>query len=80
MAKQIDSAMQGLVNERYQYTRKLLGGHLDKLHKLAALLLEHESVDAQRIREELGLTPEQLQLPASTAAAAFSPTSRSPGV
>jgi len=80
MAKQIDEAMQSLVNERYEYTRKLLSGHLDQLHRLAALLLENESVDAVRIRQELGLTPAQLPEPAApAAAAAFSATSRTPG-
>src|SRR5262249_2853384 len=54
MAQQIDVAMQDIVNERYQFTRQLLTANLDKLHKLAALLLEHESVDAERIRNELG--------------------------
>ncbi len=77
MAKQIDSAMQSIVNERYQFTRKLLAEHLDALHKLASLLLEHESVDAEQIRQELDLTPEQLQLPTGQAAAAFA-TSRTP--
>ncbi|HLG72478.1 MAG TPA: AAA family ATPase, partial [Chloroflexota bacterium] len=77
MAKQIDTAMQAIVNERYQYTRKLLSSNLDKLHKLASLLLEHESVDAEYIRRELGLTEEQVQLPAAAVKAAF--TSRKPG-
>ena len=78
-AKQIDTAMQGIVNERYQFTRKLLSDHLDQLHKLASLLLEHESVDAEQIQLELGLTSEQLHLPTGQPAAAFS-TSRKPGV
>jgi cell division protease FtsH len=54
-AKQIDEAMQAIVNERYQYTRKLLSDHVDQLNKLAALLLEQESVDADEIRTVLGL-------------------------
>ncbi|HEX6512625.1 MAG TPA: hypothetical protein VF157_10025, partial [Chloroflexota bacterium] len=58
-----------IVNERYQFTRKLLSEHLDELHKLAALLLEHESVDADRIRHELGLTADQLKVPTGSAAA-----------
>ena len=79
MARQIDESMQGIVNERYQFTRTLLEANLDKLHKLASLLLEHESADAERIRQELGLTPDQLPIPTGTAAAAFSPTSHTPG-
>jgi len=90
MAKQIDTAMQAIVNERYQFTRRLMSEHLDKLHKLAALLLEHESVDAEQIRLELGLTTDQVHLPAGEPArqpaAAFSAaeprqgsTSRTPG-
>ena len=65
-AGQVDTAMQSIITERLGYTRRLLSEHLDKLHKLAALLLEHESADADTIRSELGLsqptvTPEPLQ-------------------
>jgi cell division protease FtsH len=73
MAKQIDTAMQTLVGERYAHTRKLISANLDKLHKLAALLLENESADAERIRQELGLTTDQVQIPAGAQAAAYSP-------
>jgi cell division protease FtsH len=71
MAKQIDSAMQSIVAERYQHTRGLLAANLDRLHKLAALLLEHESMDAGRIREELDLPLEAVEGPAAARAAAF---------
>lgn len=47
--------MQDVTNERLAFTRNLLSSNRDKLEKLADLLLEHESVDAVRIREEIGL-------------------------
>jgi cell division protease FtsH len=71
MARQIDTAMQTIINERYQFTRKLLSANLLKLQKLAALLLEYESVDAERIRQELDLTPQEIPVPAGMAAAAY---------
>jgi hypothetical protein len=49
--------MRGIVDERLAYTRALLSGNRDKLDKLAALLLDEESVDAERVRAELGLPP-----------------------
>jgi cell division protease FtsH len=55
-AKEVDAAMQAITTERLAYTRKLLSENLDKLHKLAALLLEHESADADTIRTALGWT------------------------
>jgi cell division protease FtsH len=51
----IDTAMQHIAYERYAYTKALLSRNLDKLHQLANLLLEHESLDGDQIREELGL-------------------------
>jgi cell division protease FtsH len=78
MAQQIDQSMQAIVEERYDFARQLMSENLDKLHKLAALLLEHESVDAAQIRQELGL-PEPEGQPqtheearTATPAAAFS--------
>ena len=59
----VDAAMQAITSERLGYTRRLLAANLDKLHQLAALLLEHESLDADSIRAALGLT-----LPALSAA------------
>jgi len=55
-AGQVDTAMESIVTERLGYTRRLLSENLDKLHKLAALLLEHESADADSIRAALGLS------------------------
>jgi cell division protease FtsH len=61
-AGQIDTAMQSITTERLGYTRRLLSENLDKLHKLAALLLEHESADADSIRAVLGLSPPEARL------------------
>lgn len=54
-ARQIDTAMQDITNERLAFTRRLLSSNRDKLEKLAGLLLKHESADADSIREEIGL-------------------------
>ena len=60
-ATQVDAAMQAIISERLGCTRKLLSEHLDKLHQLAALLLEHESADAETIRAALGLSQPDVQ-------------------
>ncbi|MGH2469101.1 MAG: hypothetical protein ACRDGF_03430, partial [Chloroflexota bacterium] len=57
LAKQVDSAMQEIIKERLAYTRAMLKENVERLHQLAALLLEHESVDAEEIRNRLGLNP-----------------------
>ncbi|MHB8621237.1 MAG: hypothetical protein ACYDAG_17005, partial [Chloroflexota bacterium] len=44
-----------ITNDRMAFTRDLLSSNRDKLEKLAGLLLEHESADADRVREAIGL-------------------------
>jgi cell division protease FtsH len=56
-ARRVDRAMRAIADERLAYTRALLSDNRDKLDKLASLLLEEESVDAERVRAELGLVP-----------------------
>jgi len=53
LGRQIDRAMQEIIAERYAFTRELLVGSRPKLDRLAALLLEHESLDGDTIRQEL---------------------------
>ncbi|MDE3078013.1 MAG: cell division protein FtsH, partial [Chloroflexota bacterium] len=59
LAKQLDSAMQEIANERLSFTRNLLSSRRKELDKLAALLLEHESMDAGTICRELGIEQKQ---------------------
>ncbi|HEY3081863.1 MAG TPA: ATP-dependent zinc metalloprotease FtsH [Chloroflexota bacterium] len=54
-ARRVDRAMREIVDERLVYTRALLSDNRDKLDRLAGLLLDEESVDAERVRAELGL-------------------------
>ncbi|MDE3078064.1 MAG: cell division protein FtsH, partial [Chloroflexota bacterium] len=54
LSAEIDAAMEAIVSERYAFTQKLLAQHRHELDRLAALLLEHESVDAEDIQRELG--------------------------
>jgi cell division protease FtsH len=63
LAKQVDAAMQAIVKERLAHTRMLLKTNVALLHKLAALLLEHESLDANEIRQALGLAAEPADAP-----------------
>ncbi len=65
LGRQIDHAMQDIVSERESFTRELLVTNRTKLDHLAALLLEHESLDAETIRQALGEVEAEHQLPAS---------------
>jgi cell division protease FtsH len=50
-AQQIDEEVQRLLKESYECARALLEDNLDLLHRLAALLLERESLDAAEIED-----------------------------
>ncbi len=49
-AREIDNEVRTLMNECHERARRLLAKHLDDLHKVAAALLERESLDAEDIR------------------------------
>jgi cell division protease FtsH len=84
IARRIDRAMGKIADERLTFTRGLLAENRDKLDKLASLLLEEESVDADRVREELGLprahaAPARTVIaPAAEPAAALAPERTAP--
>ena len=62
------------VSERYEHTHQLLSDNVDKLDKLAGLLLEHESLDADQIRAELGFAPAPAEAPPARLEAVGEPT------
>jgi cell division protease FtsH len=45
VASQIDEEIERLITEAYERTEKILTEHIDKLHELAALLLEKDKVE-----------------------------------
>jgi cell division protease FtsH len=55
LARQVDHAVQEITAERFDFTTQLLAGNRSLLDRLAALLLEHESLDGEVIRRELGV-------------------------
>jgi cell division protease FtsH len=49
-AREIDNEVRTLMNECHERARRILGDHRDELHKVAAALLERESLDADDIK------------------------------
>jgi cell division protease FtsH len=49
-ARQIDLEVRRLIDEAYQSAHALVGSHGDAMHRLAAALLERETIDAEEVR------------------------------
>ena len=48
-ARKIDDMVRAILDKAYGRTRAILGEHLDKLHAMAKLLLQYETIDAPQI-------------------------------
>ncbi len=48
-ARKIDEVVRGILDNAYQRTTKILTDNLDKLHTMAKLLLQYETIDAPQI-------------------------------
>jgi cell division protease FtsH len=48
-ARRIDEVVRGILDKAYSRTRTLLTENLDKLHTMAKLLLEYETIDAPQV-------------------------------
>ena len=48
-ARKIDEVVRGILDRAYERTREILTGNLDKLHAMAKLLLEYETIDVPQI-------------------------------
>ncbi len=49
-ARQIDLEVRRLIDEAYQSARTIIDDHKDAMHRLAAALLERETIDAEEVR------------------------------
>ncbi|HVU46867.1 MAG TPA: ATP-dependent zinc metalloprotease FtsH [Terracidiphilus sp.] len=49
-ARQIDLEVRRLIDEAYQSARTIIGDHQDAMHRLAAALLERETIDADEVK------------------------------
>jgi cell division protease FtsH len=49
-ARQIDLEVRRLIDEAYQSAHSIVGGHADAMHRIAAALLERETIDAEEVR------------------------------
>ena len=49
-ARQIDLEVRRLIDEAYQAARSLIESHQDAMHRIAAALLERETIDAEEVR------------------------------
>ena len=48
-ARKIDDVVRGILDKAYDRTTKILTENLDKLHDMARLLLEYETIDVPQI-------------------------------
>jgi cell division protease FtsH len=48
-ARRIDEVVRGILDRAYDRTRTILTENLDKLHTMAKLLLEYETIDAPQV-------------------------------
>ena len=48
-ARKIDEVVRGILDRAYERTREILSGNMDKLHAMANLLLEYETIDVPQI-------------------------------
>jgi cell division protease FtsH len=48
-ARQIDEEVRAIIDRNYERTRRLLTEHVDKLHAMAAALMEYESLSSEQI-------------------------------
>ncbi|MEC9315178.1 MAG: ATP-dependent metalloprotease, partial [Pseudomonadota bacterium] len=48
-AKQIDEDVRAVINRNYQRAQTLLDENMDKLHKMAQLLMKYETIDSDQI-------------------------------
>ncbi|HZB87374.1 MAG TPA: ATP-dependent zinc metalloprotease FtsH [Terracidiphilus sp.] len=49
-ARQIDMEVRRLIDDAYQSANAILGAHKDAMHRVAAALLERETIDAEEVR------------------------------
>src|SRR5690606_5996939 len=59
-AERVDAATRAIIEECYDKALELLGEHRDALDKLAAALMEHESLDEQEVLDATGI-PSQVE-------------------
>src|SRR5699024_4674834 len=48
-ARRIDEVVRTILDRAYERTRQILGENMDKLHAMAKLLLEYETIDVPQI-------------------------------
>nr|WP_262397158.1 ATP-dependent zinc metalloprotease FtsH [Zongyangia hominis] len=51
VAAEIDSEIREIIDTAYESTKDILNTHMDKLHKVAVYLFEHEKVDGDEFRK-----------------------------
>jgi cell division protease FtsH len=75
VAESIDEEIRRLIEQGYQRAESILQEHMDKLHRIAEELIQHETVEGEQLERIFqGLPPEPPQAAAPPATAAAPPT------
>lgn len=84
LSETIDSEIKRLVDEGYEFARKILTDHIDQLHTLAKALIEHETLTGKQIKNLLAgkdmNDPKEAEFPvkAKNVAKSKKPSSKEP--
>jgi cell division protease FtsH len=57
IAREIDDEIRRIVEDAYDRARSVLEEHVDDLHRLSALLIEHETIDREQFERLLAGEP-----------------------
>ncbi len=55
--RKVDSVIRRIIDEQYGIARKLIEDNMDKMHSMAAALLEYETIDADQIEDIMSGKP-----------------------
>ena len=66
IAREIDDEIRRVIEEAHEAAHRVLTEHIDDLHRISAVLIEHETIDADQFERLLAGEPEQAVFPDET--------------
>jgi len=66
IAREIDDEIRRVIEEAHEAAHRVLSEHIDDLHRISAVLIEHETIDADQFERLLAGESEQAVFPDET--------------
>jgi cell division protease FtsH len=66
IAREIDDEIRRVIEESHEAAHRVLQEHIDDLHRISAVLIEHETIDADQFERLLAGESEQVVFPDET--------------